>query len=136
MLLSDSQISMTPLWSYLLFKLLDYIFVTCLTKCLSWIVAVQLSPCSSVLFYIIIPLLSFSSGSVMEFWAMTQALGLKKWHINQGRRLRTTGKSPQSHSYPCCACESLASNHTLSHVKGATGGLMVGKVSLIHGLAF
>jgi len=59
MLLSDSQISMRPLCSDLLFTPVDYIFVIFLTKFLSWLVGDQLSPCSSNCISIIIPLLSF-----------------------------------------------------------------------------
>ena len=44
MLLSDSDINMGHLFSYTLFKLVDYIFVTCLTKLLPWRVGVQSSP--------------------------------------------------------------------------------------------
>ena len=40
MLLSDSQISIRPLCLILLFTPLDAMFVTCLTKFLSWLVGV------------------------------------------------------------------------------------------------
>jgi len=45
MLLSDSEISMRPPCSDLLFKPVDCIFVACLVKCMSWLVGVQSSPC-------------------------------------------------------------------------------------------
>jgi len=41
MLLNDSHMSMRHLCLNILFTLEDYIFVTCLTKCLSWIVRVH-----------------------------------------------------------------------------------------------
>ena len=78
MLLNDSQIIMRPICSDLLFKPVNYIFVTCLTKCMSWLVGVHSSPYSSACFYIVIPVSCFSSESVMEFWAVTRALGLKQ----------------------------------------------------------
>ena len=78
MILSDSHISMRPLCSYMLFKPVDYIFVTCLTKCLSWLVGVQCRPCPCFFKCIIVILCKFISGSVIEFWAMTWDLGLKK----------------------------------------------------------
>jgi len=40
MVLSDSQLSMIPLYSKLLFTPVDYIFVICLKKFLSWLVGV------------------------------------------------------------------------------------------------
>jgi len=45
MLLSNSQISMRPLFSVLLLRLVAFMFVTCLTKFLSWLVGVQYCPC-------------------------------------------------------------------------------------------
>ena len=42
MVLSNSQLSMRPLCSELLFTPVDYIFVICLMKCLSWLVGFQL----------------------------------------------------------------------------------------------
>jgi len=68
---------MRPICSDLLFKPVDYIFVTCLMKCMSWLVGVQSSPYSSNFICILILLLSLSSESVIEFWAMTWTLGLK-----------------------------------------------------------
>jgi len=40
MLLSDSQMIIRPLYLDLLFKPVDYIFVTCLMKFLSWLIVV------------------------------------------------------------------------------------------------
>ena len=55
MLPSDSQINMRTLCLNILFALVDYIFVICLIKCLSWLVGVQSIPCSSNCICIIIP---------------------------------------------------------------------------------
>jgi len=71
MLLTDSQISMRPIFSDLLFKPIECIFLTCLTQSLSWLVGVQSSLYSSNYICIIIPLLYFIFGSFMEFSAMT-----------------------------------------------------------------
>jgi len=62
MVLSDSQISMKSLCLILLFTLLDYKFVICLTKCLSWLVWVWLRVCSSTFFSIIVSLLFYCFG--------------------------------------------------------------------------
>lgn len=70
MLLSDSQISVRPLCSDLLFKAIECIFVTCLTKCVKWLVGVKPSPCSSIFICIIFLMLLFISRSFMEFLAM------------------------------------------------------------------
>jgi len=59
MLLSDSQMSMRPLGSELLFKPVNCIFVTCLMRFMSWKVGFKSIPCSSDCICIIIPLLSF-----------------------------------------------------------------------------
>ena len=67
MFLSDSQLSMRPLCSDLLFTPVDYIFVICLTKCLSWLVVVQLSSYLSVFIYIVISLLFYYSKDVIQF---------------------------------------------------------------------
>ena len=99
MLLSDSQIIMRPLYSNLLFKPIDYIFATCLTKCLSWLVGVQSSPYSSNYICIIILLLPFTSKSVTELWVVTWVLGLKKWHKSWSRRHMFREKSHQTHAY-------------------------------------
>ena len=104
MLLSNSQISMRPLCSDLLFTPVDYIFVTCLTKCLSWIVGVQSRTCPCFCKCIIVMLCKFISESVVELWEMTWALGLKKW-LKSRRCTHNTGqKSPWTHAYPCCGC--------------------------------
>ena len=73
MLLSDSQMSMRPLCLDLLLKPIDYIIVTCLMKCLSWLVGVQSSPCSTNCIYFLILLLYFSSESVIKSWEVTWA---------------------------------------------------------------
>ena len=78
MLLSDSQMSMRPLCLYLLFSSVDYIFVICLTKCLSSLVGVQSRAGSSICICIIISLLSFCSKGVIQFWVVTWALAPKK----------------------------------------------------------
>jgi len=77
MILSNYQISMIPLCSDMLFKLVDYIFVICLTKCLSWLVGVKSIPCHCFFKCIIFMLCKFISESVIEFWVVTWALGLK-----------------------------------------------------------
>jgi len=71
MLLSDFWISMRPLLSYMLFKPIDYIFVTCFMKCLSCLVGEKSSPYESSCTFIIILLLSFSFENVMEFSTVT-----------------------------------------------------------------
>ena len=84
MLLSNSQLSMRPLCSDLLFTLVDYIFVICLTKCLSWLVRVQSRSHSSDCIYTVISLLFYCSKDVIQFWAVTWAMGSKKWLEYQG----------------------------------------------------
>ena len=61
MFLSDSQISMRSLCLNLLFTLVDYKFVICLTKCLSRLVGVKSKSFSGNFNGIIIPLLSLCS---------------------------------------------------------------------------
>jgi len=73
MLLSDSQINMRSLWLDMLFTPIDYIFVTCLTKLLSWLVGVQSRPYHCFCKCIIIILCKFISKSVIEFWVVTWA---------------------------------------------------------------
>ena len=87
MLLSDSQLSMIPLCSDMLFTPVDYIFVICLTKCLSWLVGVQSRSYSSNFFLVDISLLSYYYEDVILLWAVIKPLGLKKslkscgdWH--------------------------------------------------------
>ena len=80
MLLSDSQIIMRPLCSDMLFKPVDYIFVTSLTKCMSWLVGVQSRPCQCFCKCIIVLLCKLISKLVIELWAVSWALDLKKWH--------------------------------------------------------
>jgi len=65
MLLSDSQMSMRPLCLDLLFTPVDYIFLICLMKCLSWIVGVLSRDFLSNCICIIIPLLSLCSKGVI-----------------------------------------------------------------------
>lgn len=102
MLLRYSQISMRHLCSDMLFKLIDYILVTCLTKCLSWLVGVQLSPCSTRNWiYIIFVLLSFIPEGVIDLWEVTSSLGLKKWLKFRGRRHNIGHKHPSTLEYPC-----------------------------------
>ena len=85
MLHSDSQVSMSPLCLNMLFTLVDYIFMTCLTKRLSWVVGVWLRACLGIYICIIVSLLSLCSEGVIQFWVVTSALGLKKWLKSQGR---------------------------------------------------
>ena len=139
MLLSDSKISMRPLCSDLLLKPLDYIFVTCLRKCLSWLVGVQSRPCHCFCKCIIVMLCKFISESVNEFWAVTWTLGLKKWHKSKSRRQRSKEKSLEMHAYPCCGsvwsvldtCIPISREcleplgHMHVHIKGASGSLLV-----------
>jgi len=68
---SESQISMRPLCSALLFRPIDLIFVICLTKCLSWLVGVQSSPCQCFCKCIIVPLCKFISEGVIELRLVT-----------------------------------------------------------------
>ena len=77
MVLSDSQISLRSICLILLFTLIDYIFVICFMKCLSWLVGVWLRASSSICFSIIVSLLIYCSKDVMKFWAVTWALILK-----------------------------------------------------------
>ena len=78
-ILSDSQISMISLCLNQLFTRVDYIFVICLMKFLSWQVGVLLRVCSSIYICIIASLLYYYSRSVIQLWALTWDLGLKKW---------------------------------------------------------
>jgi len=84
MVLSDSQISMRSLRLNMLFTPVDYIFVICLTKCLSWLVGVWLRACSTIFFCMIVSLLIYCSGDVIQFWGVTWAMGLKKWLKTRG----------------------------------------------------
>lgn len=68
--LRDSHISMRPLYSNILFKLVDYIFVICFMKCLSWLVGVQFRPCQCFCKCIIIMLCKLICESVIELWAL------------------------------------------------------------------
>jgi len=81
---SDSQISMRPLSLNMLFTLVDHIFMICLTKFMSWLVGLQLRICSSIYICIIISLLYFCYEGVIQFWAVTWALGMKRWLKSQG----------------------------------------------------
>ena len=67
MVLSDFQISMISLCLIMLFASIDYMFVICLAKFLSWLVGVWLRACSSIFFSIIISLLFYYSRDVMQF---------------------------------------------------------------------
>ena len=77
MLLSDSHISMRPLCSDMLLWLVECIFVTCLTKCLSCLVGFQSSICSSICFSIIVSMLLFIIEGFMELWEVAWVLDLK-----------------------------------------------------------
>ena len=68
-------------------------------KCLSWIVGVQPRPCQCFCKCIIVMLSKFIYELVIEFWAVTWGLGLRKWHKYQSHRHRIEDKSPQMH--PC-----------------------------------
>ena len=84
MVLSDSQLSMRTLCSEFLFTPVVYIFVTCLTKCLSWLVWVQSTFHSSIVFSTVISMLFYYYEGVMKFWAVIRALGLKKCLKSRG----------------------------------------------------
>jgi len=94
MSLRDSQQSMRPLCSDLLFTPVDYIFVKCLTKCMSRIIGVQSISYSSNFIFTVISLLYYYSEGVIQFWEVNWALGLKKWLKSQGRWHITESKSP------------------------------------------
>lgn len=94
MVLSDSQISMKSICFYLLFTPVDYIFVICLTKCLSWLVGVLLRACSTNWFCIIISLLFYYSEDVIPFWVVTWALGLKKCLKSRDTGMSITWERP------------------------------------------
>lgn len=79
MVLRDSQISTRPLCLKLLFTPVDYMYVICFTKCLSWLVGVWLRDFSTNFFCIIVSLLFYYFEDVIPLWAVTLALGLKKW---------------------------------------------------------
>jgi len=70
MLLSDSQISMRPICSNMLFTPLDYIF-------LSYLVGVCLRACSRIFICIIFSLLYLYYEGVIQFFVVTWAMGLK-----------------------------------------------------------
>ena len=94
MFLSDSQLSMKPLFSYMLFRHVDYIFGICLTKYLSWLVGVQSRFYSSDWIRIIISLLIYCSEDVIPFLVVTWVLGLKKRLKSQGHWYITMKKGP------------------------------------------
>jgi len=114
MLLSDSEISMIPLCLNLLLTPVDYIYVICLKKCLSWLVWVQSKACSSNCICIIIPLLYLCSEGAIYFLAVTWALGLNNWlkswgcwykneknnHWMQAYHVVGTSKSFKMHACP------------------------------------
>ncbi len=79
MILSNSQLSMRPLCSKLLITLVEYTFAICLMKCLSWIVGVQSRSWTSFYFSTVLSMLFYWSEEMVQFWAVTWALGLKKW---------------------------------------------------------
>ena len=105
MVLSDSHISMRSICLNLLFTPIDYIFVICLMKCLSWLVGVWFRASSSIYICIIFSLLSFCFEGVIQFWAVTWDLGLKS-----GSNLRdadtTLGKIVHGH-WHALSCERL-----------------------------
>ena len=80
MLLSNSQISMRPLFPVLLLRPVALMFVTYLINLLSWLVGVQSSPCWCFFKCIFVPLWNLIYEGGIEFWVVTWALGLKKWH--------------------------------------------------------
>lgn len=77
----------------MLFKPIDYIFMTCITKFMLWLVGFQLGPFSSNFIRIIILLLSFNSENVIKFWAVMWDLGLKKWHKSRSCMHKSEEKS-------------------------------------------
>ena len=99
MILYESQRSMRPLCLDLLLWLVDYIFVTCLIKSLSWLV--RLSTCTNDFISSLIQLLFIISESFMKLWAVAWVVALKKWHRIRGRWLKTSWKSPTI-GMSCC----------------------------------
>lgn len=91
---SESQISMRPICSDLLFTLVDYIFMTCLTKCPSWLVGVQSRSYSSNCISTIIYMLSYYYEGFIQFWEVTWALDLKMWLKSWGQWHRSEKNSP------------------------------------------
>ena len=79
MVLSNSQLSMRTLCLKLLITPVDYTFAICLTKFLLCLVGVQSRSWTSIYFSTFISMLFCWSGEMVQFWAVTWALGLKKW---------------------------------------------------------
>lgn len=77
MLLSDSYISMRPLWLNILFTPVDYIFVICLTKCQCWLGMVKPSPGVSFWFISLVIMCLMHSRSYNKLWVAVGILGLK-----------------------------------------------------------
>ena len=84
MALRDSQISTRSLFLKLLFTPVDYMFVICLAKCLSWLLRVWLRAYSTIWFCIIVSLLFYCFEDVIPLWQVAWALGMKKWLKSQG----------------------------------------------------
>jgi len=93
----------------------------------------QSSACSNSCICIIILLLSFSFKSVMEFWAVTWALGLKKWHKSWRCRCLPRRNIPRHTHALLWECLE-PPRRTLVHIKGVSRGLMVKKLSGTQGL--
>ena len=77
MLPYNSHISMILLCSNLLLWCVECIFVTCLTKCLSWLVGVQSSHWSNVCNSNLVSISFIISEAYMEFWVFAWVLALK-----------------------------------------------------------
>ena len=71
MVLSDSEISTRSLCLNMLFTPIDYMFVICLAKCMSWLIGVWLRACSTNYFFIIVSLLFYCFEDAIPFWATT-----------------------------------------------------------------
>ena len=100
---------MRPICLDMLFTPVDYIFVICLRKFLSWLVGVQSRACLSNFICNIISFLSFCSEGVIQFWAVTWALSLKTWIKSWGCQHNT-----EQASHWTLACHTVGASRTLS----------------------
>lgn len=92
---------MRPICSKLLFTVVNYIFLTCFMKFMSWLVGVQSSPCSRNFICIIFLLLYFIPEGAIGFQTVIQSGSLKKWLKSLGHGHNTGQKSPWMLAYPC-----------------------------------
>ena len=77
MILTDSHISIRPICSYLLLKLVEFIHVKCLTECQSRLGMGKPSPRVSFWFISFIIMCLMDLRSYNKFWAVVKILGLK-----------------------------------------------------------